>query len=69
MNYKFTSVNVIGLILFVVGAYIHWVARRTLGKYYTYTLKVLPGHRLVKHGIYKHIRHPCYLAMLSFHTA
>ncbi|MHA1505994.1 MAG: methyltransferase family protein [Candidatus Asgardarchaeia archaeon] len=29
-------------------------------------LKVLPDHKLIRAGIYKHIRHPCYLAMILY---
>lgn len=40
------------------------MSRRALGKYYSYGLK--PPEKLIKHGIYKHIRHPLYLAMLLY---
>jgi len=42
------------------------VGRRILGKYYSYGLRVLPNHQLVRHGIYKYIRHPISLATIIY---
>jgi protein-S-isoprenylcysteine O-methyltransferase Ste14 len=42
------------------------VAERTLGKYYSYGLKTSGKHELVKHGIYKYVRHPIYFSMLLY---
>jgi len=68
MVYRLGLLNGVGLGLFLIGISIRMTAKRTLGKYYTCTLKVLPNHKLIKHGIYKHIRHPCYLAMILYST-
>lgn len=62
--YRFGMVNALGLGLFLIGVSMRRVAKRTLGKYYSYGLKT--PEKLVKHGIYKHIRHPIYLAMLLY---
>ena len=69
MMYRLGSVNIIGLGLFSTGIAIRIVAKRTLGKYYSYGLKTLPEHKLIKHGIYKYIRHPIYLAMFMYGPA
>jgi len=66
MIYRFEMINVIGLILFLIGIVIRIVGKRTLGKYYSYGLRTLPNHELVKHGIYKHIRHPISLAAIIY---
>lgn len=57
------SVNLAGLCLSVVGLYIRLVAVRTLGKHFSTELKTLENHKLIKHGVYKYVRHPAYLGM------
>jgi protein-S-isoprenylcysteine O-methyltransferase Ste14 len=59
-------INIIGVILFLTGLIIRLIGKRTLGRYYSYGLKTLPDHKLIKHGIYKHIRHPIYLAIILY---
>jgi len=66
MIYRFDVVSAVGLILFVTGVIIRIVGRRTLGKYYSYGLRTLPDHKLIKHRIYKHIRHPISLAVFLY---
>jgi protein-S-isoprenylcysteine O-methyltransferase Ste14 len=36
------------------------IARRTLGKHFSYALRTLEDHQLVTQGIYGHLRHPAY---------
>ena len=59
-------VNVVGLGLFLIGVYIRVVAMRTLDEFFLTDLKTLQNHRLVKHGVYKYIRHPAYLGTCLF---
>ena len=66
MVYHFGAVNALGLFLFVIGVAIRALGKRTLGEYYAYGLRILPNHKLVKHGIYRHIRHPITLAALIY---
>jgi len=66
--YRFGLVNALGLSLCVAGFSLRLVARRTLGRYYTYGLKVLSDHRLVKHGVYRYLRHPIYLAAFMYNS-
>jgi protein-S-isoprenylcysteine O-methyltransferase Ste14 len=42
-----------------------WV-HRTLGEFWTATLEVKPGHKLITHGPYGRIRHPMYTASALF---
>jgi len=42
-----------------------WV-HRTLGEFWTATLEVIPGHKLITHGPYGRIRHPMYTASALF---
>lgn len=69
MTYRLSLVNVVGLCLFLIGVSMRRVAKRTLGEYYSYGLRTLPNHKLIKHGIYKHIRHPISLAMILYSPA
>jgi len=62
-------VNVPGLALFLIGIIMRRVAKRTLGNFYSYGLRTTKKQELIKHGIYKHIRHPTYLAMLIYSPA
>lgn len=64
MTYRLSLVNVVGLGLFSMGVSIRLVARRALGKYFSSGLKTTQKHELIKHGIYKYIRHPAYLGSL-----
>jgi protein-S-isoprenylcysteine O-methyltransferase Ste14 len=66
MTFRLIFVNVAGLSLFLIGIYVRVVAQRTLGKYFLTDLRTLQNHRLVKHGIYKYIRHPAYLCTVLF---
>ena len=66
MPIRLSLVNVAGLGLFLIGVYIRVVAMRTLAKYFLTDLRTLQNHRLIKHGIYKHIRHPAYLGTVLF---
>ena len=52
----------VGLAVMVVGLLLRIWAARTLGRYYTRTLKVAADQPVVRSGPYRIIRHPGYLA-------
>src|SRR5437870_5821066 len=54
----------VGFALMLVGISIRWVAVHTLGRYFTRTVTILQGHRIVRYGLYKHLRHPSYAGCL-----
>jgi len=66
MVYRINITAVTGLVLFVIGIVIRAVGKRTLGKYYSYGLRIIPNHKLVTRGIYKHVRHPITLAAMMY---
>lgn len=64
MNPLFGWVTILGSVVFMLGVTIRFIARRTLGKSFTYEVKVQKKHKLVTVGMYKYIRHPLYTAIL-----
>jgi protein-S-isoprenylcysteine O-methyltransferase Ste14 len=66
MVFRANIVTVAGLVLFLIGIVIRQVGKKTLGKYYSYGLRTLENHQLIKHGIYKYIRHPISLAAIMY---
>lgn len=64
--YDFNSnpvINYTGMIVIIAGVLIWLAGRFSLGKFFILNLGMLDSHKLVKKGIYKHIRHPIYLGM------
>jgi protein-S-isoprenylcysteine O-methyltransferase Ste14 len=57
----------LGLLFLVVGITIRWAAVYTLGKYFTGTVLIKTDHRLIRTGLYKHVRHPAYAGALLAH--
>ena len=57
----------LGLGLLLAGISIRWVAIYTLGKYFTGTVLIREDHRLIRSGLYKHLRHPAYTGALLAH--
>jgi len=64
MSYHFDLVSLAGLVLLLVGSALRVQARRLLGEYFSPVVRILPEHRLIRHGVYKYIRHPGYLGEL-----
>ena len=54
----------LGWALLPVGIAIEALARVTLGRYYSYKIRVVAGQPLIQHGIYRHVRHPAYLGTI-----
>lgn len=57
----------LGLSLLVAGVAIRWTAIYTLGKYFTSIVVIKDDHRLIRAGLYKHLRHPAYTGALVAH--
>jgi len=58
----------IGLVMFMVGAIIRFVAIATLKRNFSGALRIRADHTLVKSGIYKRVRHPAYLGAILLFT-
>ena len=56
-----------GLCFVVLGLIIRWTAILTLRQYFTTNVVIQPGHRIVKTGLYRFVRHPAYTGtIISF---
>jgi protein-S-isoprenylcysteine O-methyltransferase Ste14 len=60
-------IEVSGLLLMFAGIILRGFAIFTLGKYFTGKVQILTEHRLVRDGLYRHIRHPAYTGALVAH--
>ncbi len=65
--YRFGWASLAGLVFMVTGVGIRVVSRKALGRQFSYALRTLEKHELVRHGIYEHVRHPAYTGDLLFH--
>jgi protein-S-isoprenylcysteine O-methyltransferase Ste14 len=54
---------VAGVLFLAVGLWLFHRSHADLGTNWSITLEVREGHRLVTQGIYRHVRHPMYLAL------
>jgi protein-S-isoprenylcysteine O-methyltransferase len=61
------AVPLAGLVMLVLGILIRWTAIFTLRKYFTVNVVIQSGHKIIKSGIYRFVRHPSYSgALISF---
>ncbi len=61
-----TAFGILGFVFLLAGLSLYGVARLTLGRFYSETVRIKPGHRLITNGPYRIIRHPIYLAVVLF---
>jgi len=54
----------VALVIMAAGLALRWTAIITLGRFFTANVAVLPGHSVVRTGVYRHLRHPSYSGML-----
>lgn len=55
-----------GAAVMVVALWLFWRSHADLGHNWSVTLELRKGHQLVKHGVYRSIRHPMYASILLF---
>lgn len=51
-------------VIIVLGLVLRWTAIITLGRFFTANVAVLPGHAVVRTGVYRYVRHPAYSGLL-----
>ena len=57
---------VAGVMCLVIGLWLFYRSHADLGTNWSITLEVREQHRLVTQGVYRHIRHPMYLALALY---
>jgi len=62
--YDLDAVALLGWVLLPTGIAIEALARVTLGRYYSYRIRVVAGQPLIQRGIYRRVRHPAYLGTI-----
>ena len=61
------TLSILGISLIAVGIVIKTMAIATLKNYFTTNVALLPGHKLIKTGLYRYVRHPAYAgSIISF---
>jgi protein-S-isoprenylcysteine O-methyltransferase len=60
-------IGLAGLGILLVGIAIRWTAISTLGRLFTGRVTIQEEHELVRHGLYRHVRHPAYTGTLVAH--
>jgi protein-S-isoprenylcysteine O-methyltransferase Ste14 len=63
-----TAVGFTGLAIMLFGLLMRVWAARTLGEFYTRTLRVTENQQIVEKGPYKFVRHPGYLGVIMLYT-
>jgi len=63
-----TVVGSTGLAIMLFGLSIRVWAARTLGEFYTRTLRVTENQRIVEEGLYRFARHPGYFGIILLYT-
>lgn len=57
---------ILGTLLLAFGLWLFHRSHTDLGTNWSITLQMRENHQLIKHGVYRSIRHPMYLALLIF---
>jgi protein-S-isoprenylcysteine O-methyltransferase Ste14 len=63
-----TAVGFTGLAIMLFGLSIRLWAARTLGEFYTRTLRVTENQHIVEKGLYRFVRHPGYLGVILLYA-
>jgi protein-S-isoprenylcysteine O-methyltransferase Ste14 len=58
-----------GAAVMVAGLWLFWRSHADLGQNWSVTLELRQSHQLVRHGVYRSIRHPMYAAIFLFGLA
>jgi protein-S-isoprenylcysteine O-methyltransferase Ste14 len=57
---------IVGTLLLAFGLWLFQRSHADLGRNWSITLQMRENHELITHGVYRWIRHPMYLALLTF---
>lgn len=56
--------GIVGFVMLVAGLIVRWTAILTLGRLFTTNVAIQTGHRIVRTGLYRYVRHPAYSGLL-----
>jgi len=59
-----STLRLVALVLLVLGLVVRWSAILTLGRLFSTNVAIQVGHRIVRSGLYRSIRHPSYSGLL-----
>src|SRR5688572_9175092 len=59
----------VGLVVVVAALWLFWRSHVDLGQNWSKTLEIRKDHQLVRHGVYRWIRHPMYASIWLFGIA
>ena len=62
-------VHACGLVCMVLGLWLFWRSHVDLGANWSPTLETRKGHEIIRHGVYRRIRHPMYAGIWLFSLA
>ena len=69
-DYELSSlVHSCGLVTMIAGLWIFWRSHVDLGLNWSPSLETRKGHEIIKHGMYRYIRHPMYSGIWLFSIA
>jgi protein-S-isoprenylcysteine O-methyltransferase Ste14 len=69
-NYELPDwIHCCGLAIMVAGLWLFWRSHADLGFNWSATLELRKSHAIIKHGVYRRIRHPMYAAIWLFSIA
>ncbi|MFQ5832543.1 MAG: methyltransferase family protein [Candidatus Thorarchaeota archaeon] len=60
MIFRLDILSQVGFIMTVFGIILRQLARKALGRRFSYALRVISDHKIEEYGIYRHVRHPAY---------
>jgi len=53
----------LGTVVMIAALWLFWRSHADLGQNWSVTLEVREGHQLIKHGVYRSVRHPMYASI------
>lgn len=54
------AIAILGVLILILCLYLFWLSHHHLGKNWSVTLELRENHGLIRHGLYKYVRHPMY---------
>jgi protein-S-isoprenylcysteine O-methyltransferase len=59
-----TVLQPVAIFVILTGLVVRWVSILILGRFFTVDVAIQPGHRIIRAGPYRYLRHPSYTGLL-----